>query len=76
MNDTQYRKQILSRTRQAILERDSSYRQIAIEAGIAPSVIYKIMTTERRIPSTETLGKLCRALGKSADWVLGLSHDE
>lgn len=76
MNDTQYRKQILSRTRQAILERDSSYRQIAIEAGIAPSVIYKIMTMEGRVPSAETLGKLCRVLDKSADWVLGLSHDE
>ncbi len=68
MNDTQYRKQILSRTRQAILERDSSYRQIAIEASIAPSAIYKIMIMEGRVPSAETLGKLCR--------LLGLSHDE
>lgn len=52
--------------------RDRNKRAIARELGLGAST-FASYVAGRRTPDPNTLAKLCRHLGLSADWLLGLS---
>src|SRR5690242_16139986 len=45
--------------------------ELARRTGLTPSAVWQI-EREERVPSSETLNKLCEALEISSDWVLGI----
>jgi transcriptional regulator with XRE-family HTH domain len=65
------RRHLGQRLREARLKRGWSQWQLALRSGIAPTLLSQY---ERGVitPSTESVKKLARVLGVSADYLLGL----
>ena len=70
-----YRDEIHRRLEAAILGSGLTYRQIRTRAGLHINAVSGYMSKEKRMPSVEALGKLCKVLGVSADQILGLEDD-
>ena len=54
-------------------EKGKSQNDLALEIGLAPSVISKIKTGRSQDPSAETVAALAKYFNVSADWILGLT---
>lgn len=65
-----YREEIHRRLEKAILESGLTYREIRTKAGLHINAVTGYMSKQKNMPSVESLGKLCKALGVSADWIL------
>lgn len=74
MKQTKKREEISRRLREAVLNSGMTYLQIGQQVGTPTNVIASYMGKSRRLPSLETFGALCRALGVSADEVLGVGE--
>lgn len=63
---------IAERVREARIRRGFTQSELSRHAGMTPAAIWQIEKGERQ-PSADTIIRLCRALGVSADWLLGLT---
>lgn len=52
---------------------DRTHDQFAREAGICRPTL-TLYLSGKRVPSAETLYRICKAAGCSADWLLGLEE--
>lgn len=59
------------RLRRAMNERDMTAKQVAGAADMAHNTVLAYMRGERN-PTMRNIVALCRCLGVSADWLLGL----
>lgn len=66
---------ISRRLRAAILQSGKSCRELEQEAGIGIHTANKYIGGTPHMPPAYILAKLCRALGVSADEILGLKED-
>ena len=74
MKQTKKREEISRRLREAVLNSGMTYLQIGQQVGTPTNVIASYMGKDRRLPSLGIFGALCRALGVSADEVLGVGE--
>lgn len=77
MNNMQQsdKKQISYRLCKAKLDSGKTYRQINEETDISVNALSGYVSNGV-MPTASNLARLCRCLGVSADWVLGLEEDE
>lgn len=66
---------ISRRLRAAILQSGRSCRELEQEAGLGIHTANKYISGAPHMPPSYILAKLCRALGVSADEILGLKGD-
>lgn len=71
-----YRDEVHQRLKTAILNSGMTYREIMQKAGLHINSVSKYMGKDKVMPSAESLGKICRVLGASADEILGLKNNE
>ena len=62
---------IKSRLREEIRNSSMTTAELAEKTGVSPEMITQYCTTEK-LPRLDTFAALCRALGTSADYILGL----
>lgn len=65
--------EITARLREAKKRSGKTLTQLGEESGISESTLQKYFYNGV-MPGADKLGSLCRALGASADWVLGLTE--
>jgi transcriptional regulator with XRE-family HTH domain len=63
--------QVARRLRLCVLQSERTVREIAEAIGQSTSTVYRWMDGSA-VPSALGLARLCRVLGVSADWLLGL----
>lgn len=62
---------IKERLREVIKNSSMTTAEIAEKTGVSPEMITQYCTT-KKLPKLDTFASLCRALGVSADYILGL----
>jgi transcriptional regulator with XRE-family HTH domain len=60
-----------ARLTQLIKQRRLTTHAVAVAAGVDPSYLYRLLASERRRPSNETLDRLAAVLGVSVDELTG-----
>ena len=60
------------RLQEARKRRGLTQSELSRRAGMTPAAIWQIEAGQRQ-PAADTIIRLCRALGVSADWLLGLT---
>lgn len=71
-----WRKMVKGRIQEAMYKSGASAYKIGNDLGISKNGVYYILSSKCATPSTEMIYKLCKYLGVSADWVLGLDNKE
>lgn len=64
---------IKERLREEIKHCDMTTAEIAEKVGVSPEMITQYCTT-KKLPKLDTFAALCRTLGVSADYILGLDE--
>lgn len=59
------------RLRESIAESGIAQKELARQVGVSPQTISKYMKKDI-FPALDTFAKLCKALGVSSDFILGL----
>ena len=67
------RKDVGERLRKARIARGCSVQELAPLVSLRPNYLHEIERGSK-LPSLDSLRRLCRVLGVTSDWVLGLTR--
>ncbi|MFR5833267.1 MAG: helix-turn-helix domain-containing protein [Acutalibacteraceae bacterium] len=73
MQEKFYNNVIKSRLREEIKNSKLTTAEIAAKIGVSPEMITQYCTT-KKLPKLDTFAELCKVLGVSADYILGLKE--
>ena len=72
---TTYERTVRERISTILVESERTHAELSADLDIP----YNTLTSyiyRRATPSAERLGRICKGLGASADWVLGIKEDQ